>query len=171
MTIMRPMTLRNRLAREWTRPLLLVSAVVAAGGAGAAAPDVKELPSAYNHAVTVEKLAQAFGAAGMTVFARIDHQAAAKGVGLTMLPTTVIIYGNPKGGTPLMLDAPLLALDLPLRVLVHDDPAGRTLVAFHGAAGQVTAAGLPAERAAPLQKAEALIAATIAAQNAKAPAP
>lgn len=170
---MRPMTLRNRLAREWTRPLLLVSAVVAAGGAAAAtaAPDVKELPSAYNHAVTVEKLTQAFGAAGMTVFARIDHQGAAKSVGLTMPPTTVIIYGNPKGGTPLMLDAPLLALDLPLRVLVHDDPAGRTLVAFHGAAGPVTAAGLPAERAAPLQKAEVLIAATIAAPNATTPAP
>ena len=168
---MRPMTLRNRLAREWTRPLLLISAVAAAGGAGAASPDVQELPSAYSHGVTVQKLAQAFGAAGMTVFARIDHQAAAKEVGLTMPPTTVLIYGNPKGGTPLMLDAPLLALDLPLRVLVHDDAAGHTLVAFHAAAGQVSAAGLPAGRAAPLQKAEAIIAATIAPAATAKPAP
>lgn len=159
---MRPQTLRNRLAREWTRPLLLASAVVSAGGAGAAEPGVREMPSAYSHGVTVQKLAQAFGAAGMTVFARIDHQAAAREAGLTMPPTTVLIYGNPRGGTPLMLDAPLLALDLPLRVLVRDDAGGHTLVAFHGAAGQVSAAGLPAERAAPLQKAEALIAATIA---------
>ncbi|RWA53434.1 hypothetical protein AU476_14045 [Cupriavidus sp. UYMSc13B] len=58
---------------------------------------------------------------GMTIFARIDHAEAARNVGLAMPPTQVLIYGNAKRGTPLMLAAPGVALDLPLRVLVRDD--------------------------------------------------
>lgn len=149
------------------RPLIVLG-VAASGSAGAAPgpaanpPAVRELPSAYDHAGTVQRLADAFTKAGLTVFARIDHRAGAVSAGLNMLPATVLIYGNPKGGTPLMNDAPLLALDLPLRVLVHDDAAGHTLVAFHPATVLMAGVGLPADRAVPLQGAEGLIAKTIA---------
>jgi uncharacterized protein (DUF302 family) len=147
------------------RPLIVLS-VAASGSGGAAAadspaPSVRELPSAYDHAATVQRLSDAFTKAGLTIFARIDHRAGAVQAGLTMLPATVIIYGNPKGGTPLMNDAPLLALDLPLRVLVHDDAAGHTLVAFHPAAVLMNGVGLPVQRGTALQGAETLIAATI----------
>jgi hypothetical protein len=64
---------------------------------------------------------------GVTIFARIDHAEAARNAGLAMPPTQVLIYGNAKGGTPLMLGAPSIALDLPLRVLVRDDCQGQHL--------------------------------------------
>jgi len=116
-----------------------------------------ELTSAYPFAGTLERLTAALEAAGMTIFARIDHHAGALSVGLSMPPTSVLIYGNPRGGTPLMLEAPACALDLPLRVLVREDGAGATRVSFHPAAALMRAFGLPDERGVGLAKAEALI--------------
>lgn len=69
----------------------------------------------------------------MTIFARIDH-AEARNAGLAMPPTQVLIHGNAKPGTPLMLAAPSVALDLPLRVLVRDDCQGSTWMSSHTAA-------------------------------------
>ncbi|MCY0854129.1 DUF302 domain-containing protein [Cupriavidus sp. D39] len=63
---------------------------------------------------------------GMTIFARIYHAEAARNAGLAMPPTQVLIYGNAKRGTPLMLAARIVALNLPLRVLVRDDCQGST---------------------------------------------
>jgi Domain of unknown function DUF302 len=80
----------------------------------------------------------------MTVFATIDHQAAAHAVGLDMPPTTVLIVGNPKSGTPLMLAAPDFAMDLPLRVLVREDAGGRTWLVYDTAAAFEGRHGLPA---------------------------
>jgi uncharacterized protein (DUF302 family) len=87
--------------------------------------------SPHGVAETIEKIDATAKARGMTVFARIDHSGAAKAAGLEMRPTQVIILGNPKGGTPIMLAAPSAALDLPLRVLVAQDADGRTLVTFN----------------------------------------
>ncbi|HEV7815813.1 MAG TPA: DUF302 domain-containing protein [Janthinobacterium sp.] len=148
------------------KPALAFAAAVDASAAAAPAapaplPAQVELSSAYAFPATLERLSAAIEGAGLTVFARIDHQAAAARAGLTMPPTTVLIYGNPKGGTPLMLAAPALALDLPLRVLVREDAAGHTLVAFHPALALTRGAGLPDEQAAGLSKAETLIAAAI----------
>ncbi len=98
---------------------------------------------------------------GMTVFARIDHSAGAAAVGLSMPPATVLIEGHPRGGTPAMLAAPTLALDLPLRVLVRQDETGATRVAFHAALALLRGAGLPDQVAAPRWQAESLIAAAI----------
>jgi uncharacterized protein (DUF302 family) len=120
-----------------------------------------ELVSAYDYPTTLARLASAVEGAGMTIFARIDHSAGAAAVGLSMPPATVLIYGNPRGGTPAMLAAPTLALDLPLRVLVRQDETGVTRVAFHSALELVRRAGLPDQMAAPLLKAETLIAATV----------
>jgi len=64
------------------------------------------------------RLKEAIHSRNLTLFAQIDHSDLARGVGLTMQEAHVLIFGNPKGGTPLMIAAPLLALDLPLKVLV-----------------------------------------------------
>ncbi|MGC9991284.1 MAG: DUF302 domain-containing protein [Candidatus Cybelea sp.] len=80
--------------------------------------------SLHSYSVTVERLSKAITAGGNTIFATIDQAAAAKTVGLALRPTTLIIFGNPKGGTPLMDAFPLVALELPLKLLVWEDGDG-----------------------------------------------
>lgn len=87
------------------------------------------LESPHNVEATAQYLVTALQARGMTVFARIDHQAAASDAGLEMQPAQVIVYGNPKVGTPLMQADPELALQLPLKVLVTE-VEGKTRVIF-----------------------------------------
>ena len=117
-------------------------------------PDIAEHPSPVGFDATLDRLTAAIERAGLGIVARIDHAAAARQAGLAMPPTVVLIYGHPNGGTPVMLAAPHAALDLPLRVLVHEDAAGRTLVAFHPIAPLMLAAGVPdalANRLVPAQ--------------------
>ncbi|KWR74611.1 DUF302 domain-containing protein [Cupriavidus sp. IDO] len=102
---------------------------------------------------------------GMTFFARIDHAEAARNAGLAMPPMQLLIYGNVKRGTPLMLAATSAVLDLPLRVLVRDDCQGCARVSFH-AAELESAHPLPAGSAAPLAVAQRLIPDTVGAQGA-----
>jgi uncharacterized protein (DUF302 family) len=113
--------------------------------------------SAHGFAATVARLEEAIAQAGLTIFARIDHAGAARDVGLTMPPTLVLIYGNPRGGTPIMLAAPQAALDLPLRVLVRESADGRVLVGFHPIVETLRNAGVAAELAARLAPAQALL--------------
>lgn len=80
--------------------------------------------SAHSYAKTLERLSAAITAAGNTIFATIDQSAAAESVGMALRPTTLILFGNPKGGTPLMEAYPLVALDLPLKILVWEAPDG-----------------------------------------------
>ena len=75
-------------------------------------------PSPFAVEKTVERLREAIHNRNLTLFAQIDHSDLARGIGLTMQEAHVLIFGNPKGGTPLMIASPLLALDLPLKVLV-----------------------------------------------------
>ena len=89
------------------------------------------LESNYSFAETFTRLRSAIEASGLRIFATIDHRAAAQSVGLEMPPTTVLIYGDPKSGTPLMLTAPEFALELPLRLLVREGEQGRTYVAYN----------------------------------------
>ncbi|HTZ54036.1 MAG TPA: DUF302 domain-containing protein [Candidatus Acidoferrum sp.] len=77
--------------------------------------------SRYSYADTIAKLSAAITGGGNTTFATIDQAAAAQGVGLSLRPTTLIVFGNPKGGTGLMAAFPLAALDLPLKVLVWEE--------------------------------------------------
>ena len=70
---------------------------------------------------TVEKLKEILQARGVTLFALIDHSGEAEKVGMKMPPTKLLIFGNPKGGTPLMLASPSSAIDLPLKILVSQD--------------------------------------------------
>lgn len=123
------------------------------------AADTTELNqvSGWDFPSTLDRLTKAIEGAGMKVIARIDHAAAAKDVGLTMPPTVVLIYGNPRGGTPIMLAAPGAALDLPLRVLVREDAAGRVHVAFHPIVPTLSAAGVPEVLARTLEPGQALL--------------
>jgi uncharacterized protein (DUF302 family) len=82
---------------------------------------IASIPSPYSVDVTISKLLAVIESKGLTVFAHIDHGAGATQAGLTMPPAHVLIFGNAKAGTPLMLASPLLALDLPLKVLVWED--------------------------------------------------
>lgn len=153
------------LAAAATLAAHLASAANGVAAADTAAAPQTELNSVHSFALTLQRLATGFERAGLTVFARIDHQAAAAQAGLTMPPTTVLIYGNPRGGTPIMLAAPQSALDLPLRVLVREDQAGQTLVSFHPAREVMRNAQLQGhladELSAPLSKAEGVIAAAV----------
>jgi uncharacterized protein (DUF302 family) len=79
---------------------------------------------------TVARLSELVGAKGMKLFAVIDQQAEARRAGLELRETTLVIFGNPAGGTPVMEAAPLAALDLPLKVLVWED-AGQTKVSYY----------------------------------------
>lgn len=114
---------------------------------------IVEMTSKFDFSNTLERLTAAIEAHGMTIFASIDHAAGAREAGLSMPPTTVLVYGNPKGGTPIMQAAPLAALDLPLRVLVREDD-GRVLVAFHPVVEMLKPHGVSAELARRLDPAQ-----------------
>jgi uncharacterized protein (DUF302 family) len=92
---------------------------------------IKTLPSSHTVADTLDRLENAAKARGMTIFARIHFSADAARVGQTLLPSELLILGNPKGGTPLMVAAPTTALDLPLKVLTWQDADGRCWVSYN----------------------------------------
>lgn len=119
--------------------------------------DVLETVSAHPFETTLERLLAAIAHAGLMLFSRIDHQAGAQKAGLEMPPATVLTYGHPKGGTPIMLAAPLAALDLPLRVLVRVQEDGRTAIAFRPIAAVLRGAGVPEPLASRLDPAQQIL--------------
>lgn len=122
------------------------------------------IDSRYDFAATVTALETAIQEKGMTLFARIDHQAAAKEAGLDMQPATVLIYGSPKAGTPLMQNDPTLALQLPLKVLITEND-GKVQVLLNSAEQVVARSNTPYSTVEnTLANAEKLIRATVAVQ-------
>lgn len=89
------------------------------------------LLSPYSVAETVDRLYKILVQRGLAVFARIDHSGAAAAVGLEMPPTQVLIFGNAKSGTPIMVAAPTAAIDLPLKALIWEDPEGQVRLSFN----------------------------------------
>jgi len=87
--------------------------------------------SRYSVDETVERLETVFKERGLQVFALIDHSGEAAKVGMRMRPTKVLIFGSPKGGTPLMVAAPSLAIDLPLKALISEDEKGKVWVSYN----------------------------------------
>jgi uncharacterized protein (DUF302 family) len=106
--------------------------------------------SPYPFTQTIERIESVIAAKGATVFARIDHSVEARKVGLEMLPATLLIFGNPKVGTPLMNLAPSLAIDLPLKVLVIQGKDGMVSVSFNSAEFLGTRHGLAEDQVKPL---------------------
>lgn len=102
------------------------------------------LASPHSFTGTVGRLLSALESHAVKVFAVIDQQAEARGAGLAMPPTTLIVFGNPKGGTPLMLAQASAGLDLPLKVLVTEAEPGKVEVRFNSAAYIVERHALPA---------------------------
>jgi uncharacterized protein (DUF302 family) len=98
-----------------------------------------------NHSVdeTVEKLKAVLQSKGVKVFAVVDHAGEAQKVGLSMPPTKLVIFGSPKAGTPLMLAAPSTAIDLPLKLLVYQDPQGAVQICYNSPAYLLQRHGLP----------------------------
>lgn len=123
---------------------------------GPTTEELVEVVTPLGFQATLARVTDAIGAAGLTVFARIDHASGAARVGLAMPPTVVLVYGNPKGGTPIMLAAPATALDLPLRALVREVEGG-TSVAFRPIAPTLLAAGAPPHLATALDPAQRLV--------------
>ena len=100
-------------------------------GASFAATGMVIKSSKYPVGVTIDRLEAVAREKGMTLFARIDHAAGAEKVGMKMPPSQVLIFGNPKGGTPLMLASPSAALELPLRVAVWEDAQGKVWLGYN----------------------------------------
>jgi uncharacterized protein (DUF302 family) len=132
--------MRNALTR--------FSTALALGFALTATPTFAETvakTSPHSVAKTMDRLEAAVTAAGATVFARIDHAAGAAKVEMELRPTQLLIFGNPKLGTPAMLDSQTAGLDLPLRVLAYADGEGVVHVTYHAPASLGSMHALPAD--------------------------
>ena len=99
-------------------------------------PDSGIVSLLSNHSVeqTLEKLEDVLVSKGVKIFALIDHSGEAEKAGLKMRPTKVVIFGNPKAGTPVMLASPSLAIDLPLKIMIWEDSQGRVQVSYNSPA-------------------------------------
>lgn len=94
-------------------------------------PGLVMLPSRYSVPETLERLLSLVESKGLKVFTVVDHSGEAEKAGLSMRPTKLIIFGAPKGGTPVMIAAPTAAIDLPLKTLVWQDEQNKTWVTFN----------------------------------------
>jgi len=117
--------------------MMNTSGAQARAGSGAIAPaaakGIFSAKSKYSVDESVERLKKALAAKGVTVFAVVDHSGEAAKVGMKMPATKLVIFGSPKGGTPLMLAAPSVAIDLPLKILIAEDAAGATWISYNSA--------------------------------------
>ena len=89
------------------------------------------IPSVHNVKDTIDLIESDVKSKGLTIFARVDHAAGAKEVGLPLAPTLLLIFGNAKGGTPLMQANQLVGIDLPLKVLAWEDASGKTWLSYN----------------------------------------
>jgi uncharacterized protein (DUF302 family) len=111
--------------------LVLIALMLGAPVTSAADEDsLVTRPSPHDVPTTVQRLEAAVKSRGATVVAKIDHAATAQANGLSLRPTVLVVFGNPKLGTPLMQSQQTAGLDLPLRVLVWQDASGATLVSY-----------------------------------------
>ncbi len=130
----------------WLGPIAILAcfAVYSLGPVRAQPPTPPQVPTAAagglatvasNHPVTdtIERFEAAVRAKGWVVFAKLDHAAAAEAAGLQLRPRTVVVFGNPKGGTPAMRTNPTLAIDLPLKALVWEDESGKVWLTYNSA--------------------------------------
>ena len=101
------------------------------------------IPSNHSVDQTVEKLRGILQAKGVTLFALIDHSGEAEKAGMRMRPTRLLIFGSPKAGTPVMLAAPSIAIDLPLKILIWEDSQGKVWVSYNSPAYLQERHGVP----------------------------
>jgi uncharacterized protein (DUF302 family) len=106
---------------------------------------IVDTPSRHSVEEAVETLKGALRSRGITLFALVDHSGEAEKAGLTMPPTKLLIFGSPKGGTPLMLAAPSTAIDLPLKILVWQDREAKVWVSYNSPEYLMERHGFPPE--------------------------
>jgi uncharacterized protein (DUF302 family) len=118
---------------HWRPALMFVFSILLASEAFAVQKQegIVKIPSRHSVDETVNKLKTVLQSKGVTLFALVDHSGEAEKVGMKMPPTKLLIFGNPKGGTPLMLAAPSTAIDLPLKILVAEDSQGKVWLSYN----------------------------------------
>jgi uncharacterized protein (DUF302 family) len=117
---------------------------------------IRSITSNHSADETVQRLTNLLQQKGVKLFAIVDHSGEAKAAGLEMPSTKLLIFGNPKAGTPVMLSAPSTALDLPLKILIAQQPDGTTLLSWNDAAWLQQRHGFSGELIANLAAAESL---------------
>jgi uncharacterized protein (DUF302 family) len=121
--------------KMWQIALVMAGLVLPASAAVDALSNKKNgivtISSSHSVDETVARVRGLLQTKGITLFAVIDHSGEAKRVGLKMPPTTLLIFGSPKAGTPLMLAAPSIAIDLPLKILVWQDEQGKVWISYN----------------------------------------
>jgi uncharacterized protein (DUF302 family) len=120
---------------------------------------IVDIASHHSVDATVEKIRGILAAKSVTLFALVDHSGEAEKVGMKMRPTKLLIFGNPKAGTPVMLATPSIAIDLPLKILVWEDEAGKVWVSYNSTDYLRSRHNVPTELMQNLAAAEAVAAA------------
>jgi uncharacterized protein (DUF302 family) len=149
----------------WHFAALLVGLTMSVAATGKPAEEkngIVTIPSNHSVDETVAKLKAILQSKGITLFALVDHSGEAAKVGMTMPNTKLLIFGNPKGGTPLMLAAPSIAIDLPLKILVAEDTQGKVWVSYNSPEYLKERHGLPQDLVANIA-----VVATLAAKAAE----
>lgn len=123
--------------------------------------DIITLASPYSVKETIDRLENMLRSKGATIFARIDQQAAAQQAGLEMPATELLLFGNPKAGTALMLAKPLSGLDLPLKVLAWEDKDGKSWLSYNSFGYLQQRFALPDDLIHPIAAVEGLIKAAV----------
>lgn len=123
---------------------------------------VVSIRSHHSVVQTVERLRELLAAKNIKLFALVDHSGEAEGVGLSMRPCKLLIFGNPKAGTPLMIAAPTVAIDLPLKILIWEDAEGTIWVSYNSSAYLQSRHGVPNELIPNIAAVESLAAAAAA---------
>jgi uncharacterized protein (DUF302 family) len=118
---------------------------------------IASIPSPYPVDETLARLKAAISNKGLTLFAHIDHAAGATQAGLHMQPAHVLIFGHAKAGTPLMVASPLLALDLPLKVLIWEDAGKKVWVSYNTVEFLVQRHSLPVDLSKNIAGVEGLV--------------
>jgi|SRR5437588_3790542 len=116
-----------------------------------------DVPSPYSVPDTLKRLEDIARAKELTIFARVDHSGEAEKAGLKMRPTQLLIFGSPKAGTPLMIAAPSLAIDLPLKALAWEDAQGKVWLSYNRPEYLRERHGVPEELMKNIAGVEALI--------------
>jgi uncharacterized protein (DUF302 family) len=133
---------------KYWRPALLFAVYILLGSEAPAMQKqegIVKIQSHHSVDETVDKLKTILQSKGVTLFVLVDHSGEAEKVGLKMPPTKLLIFGNPKGGTPLMLAEPSVAIDLPLKILVAEDSQNRVWISYNSPEFLKERHGLPAE--------------------------
>ena len=118
-------------ARRFLAVIFTAAAIALSATAASAADGVIVITSANDVKTTTDKLEKVLTEKGITVFARVDHAGGAESVGQKLRPTELLVFGNPKLGTPLMQQDQKIGLDLPLKALIFEGEDGKTYIAYN----------------------------------------